>query len=134
MNNWQKDLKEMKLRHIEKTAPEFFKLSGGYKMKVNPYTDKTANGLTKCIVDYITFNGGFAKKDAGCIHANISGLSVIISIWNDKLSSRQKDNIKAAGGLYYVAKDMESFLTWYNNLAESLKNTNNTFTINLNNN
>ncbi|MFP4365491.1 MAG: hypothetical protein ACLFQA_00220 [Bacteroidales bacterium] len=30
-----------------------------YKKK---YSDKTANGLTKCIIDWVKFNGGFAER------------------------------------------------------------------------
>ncbi len=50
---WKALLKRMKLEHIRRTAPGFFDLSGGYQMKVNPYTDKTANGLTKAVEDFI---------------------------------------------------------------------------------
>lgn len=51
--NWKALLKRMKLEHIKAKAPGFFDLSGGYTMQVKPYTDKTANGLTRCIEDFI---------------------------------------------------------------------------------
>lgn len=51
--NWKTLLKRMKLEHIKAKAPGFFELSGGYGYKVKPYNDKTANGLTRCIEDFI---------------------------------------------------------------------------------
>lgn len=50
---WQELLKRMKLEGIKAKAPGFFALSGGYNFKVKPYSDKTANGLTRCIEDFI---------------------------------------------------------------------------------
>lgn len=51
--NWKHLLKRMKLDYVKATAPGFFELSGCYEMKVKPYTDTTANGLTRCIEDFI---------------------------------------------------------------------------------
>jgi hypothetical protein len=31
-------------------------------MKLMPYTDDTANGLTKCMVDWVIFSGGNANR------------------------------------------------------------------------
>ncbi|HOY32126.1 MAG TPA: hypothetical protein PKW80_09630 [Bacteroidales bacterium] len=118
------------------------------------YTDKTANGLTKCIIDYIRLTGGQAErinctgriidsretctdvlghqrtigslqyiKTAGQrgtadISATIKGRSVKIEvkIGADKQSDAQKEyqrSIEASGGLYFIAKDFEQFITWY---------------------
>ncbi|HRO47689.1 hypothetical protein [Agriterribacter sp.] len=60
--NWQKQLKELKYSHLERTAPAFFKASGGRTMKLKPYSDKTANGLTRCIIDFLTFSGWQAER------------------------------------------------------------------------
>jgi hypothetical protein len=51
--NWKALLKRMKLEHLKATAPAFFEQSGGYGYRINPYSDTTANGLTRCIEDYI---------------------------------------------------------------------------------
>ena len=59
---WQEQLKTLKYDHIERTTPGFFKASGGRTMKITPYNDKTANGLTRCIIDYLTFNGWQAER------------------------------------------------------------------------
>ncbi|HTN08853.1 hypothetical protein [Agriterribacter sp.] len=60
--NWQKQMKELKYSHLERTAPAFFAASGGRSMKLKPYNDKTANGLTRCIIDFLTFSGWQAER------------------------------------------------------------------------
>lgn len=60
--NWQKQLKELKYSHLERTAPAFFAASGGRSMKLKPYKDTTANGLTRCIIDFLTFSGWQAER------------------------------------------------------------------------
>lgn len=60
--NWKKLLKELKLKHIKKTSPSFYELSGGDKMKIKPYDDSTANGLTRCVIDFLTHNGHYANR------------------------------------------------------------------------
>ncbi|MCK9613010.1 MAG: hypothetical protein M0R16_08950 [Bacteroidales bacterium] len=118
------------------------------------YGDKTANGLTRCIIDFIRLSGGQAErinctgriidsrktstdilgnqrtigqlhyiKTAGQrgtadISATIQGRSVKIEvkIKNDRQSVAQKEyqqSIEASGGLYFIAKDFEQFITWY---------------------
>lgn len=47
---------------MERTAPAFFVASGGRSMMLKPYNDKTANGLTKCIIDFLTFSGWQAER------------------------------------------------------------------------
>lgn len=51
--NWKELLKRMKLESIKAKSPGFFEMSGGYSMKVSPYSDKTSDGLTRCIEDFI---------------------------------------------------------------------------------
>lgn len=110
-------------------------------MKTYAWTDKTANGLTRCIVDYIKFIGGFASrinstgmmrkvngqmrwthstttKGIADIMATIQGRAVHIEvkIGKDCMSEAQHKvaaQVRASGGLYFVAKDMTSFLEWY---------------------
>lgn len=138
---WKQQLKELKLKHIEKTAPGFYEASGGATMKVAPYNDNTANGLTKAICDYITFNGGSAtrintqgqmrkikgemkwtksstRKGTADIHAVIAGqhVSIEVKVGKDRVSDEQnneRDKIVNAGGVYLIASSMEQFLHWY---------------------
>ena len=60
--SWKKESKTLKLEQLKKLHLDFFEMSGGYEMKIIPYKDDTANGLTKCIVDWINFNGGYANR------------------------------------------------------------------------
>jgi hypothetical protein len=106
------------------------------------YKDDTANGLTKCIVDYIALKGGFASRlnSTGIYRQDLQkfvyntqkrGLSDIIAVYKgkslnievkagkDRMSEHQlkvKKEIESSGGLYFVAKDFSTFKTWFDNL------------------
>lgn len=139
--SWQDALRRLKLADIQKRAPGFYTASGSDKMKVRPYSDKTANGLARCIIDYLTFNGHDAqrinttgtmrkiggqmkwtyagtRRGAADLHCIIRGraVSIEIKIGPDKQSEAQikeQARIEAAGGLYFVARSMPAFLRWY---------------------
>jgi hypothetical protein len=51
-------LKELALEESRRRSPNFPE----YARVIHKYTDKTANGLTKCIIDYIKFSGGYAER------------------------------------------------------------------------
>jgi len=124
---------------------------------VKTYSDKTANGLTRCIIDYLKFNGCQAERinttgrpidrrqivtdvignrrqigsiewirsgsttGSADISATIKGRSVKIEVkckatGDNNQSEGQKlyqAQIEAAGGLYYIARDFQSFMDWY---------------------
>ena len=89
---WKLDMKRMKLDSIKSKAPGFFDLSGGYDMKVKPYTDSTANGLVKAILDFINFSGGHASLLKTKIEERkIKGKS----IWMHASTSKEKVDIQA---------------------------------------
>lgn len=141
MENWKPLLKKMKLDSIKDKAPGFFELSGGYEMKVKPYSDKNANSLTTAIIDFIIFSGGDAnrintqgqlrkirgemkwthgstRRGTADVHAIFQGrhISIEIKIGNDKQSDdqiKEAERVRKAGGLYFVAKNMHSFLEWW---------------------
>ena len=118
------------------------------------YRDDTANGLTRCIIDFIRFNGGQAERinttgipidtrrevtdimghrrtigsvqwrpsgatvGSADISATIRGRAVKIEVkvGRDTQSDAQRQyqaSIEAAGGIYYIARDFESFVNWY---------------------
>ncbi len=54
-------MKHRKLAHMEKTAPDFFRMSGGYKMQVKPYSERNKAGLVRAIHDLVTFSGATVK-------------------------------------------------------------------------
>lgn len=112
-----------------------------YAIPPQSYRDDTANGLTRCIVDYIRFRGGQAErinttgipvqqrsrivwrksnatKGSADISATIAGRSVKIEIkiGPDRQSEAQRRYqaaIEQAGGLYFIAKDFNTFVEWY---------------------
>ncbi|MCW3108474.1 MAG: hypothetical protein JWQ09_2980 [Segetibacter sp.] len=60
--NWRDELRELKYSQMEKRTPGAFVASGGRTMKLKPYNDTTANGLTNCIIDWINYSGGHATR------------------------------------------------------------------------
>jgi hypothetical protein len=149
MENWKKQLKQMKLEYLEKTAPDFFKMSGGYQMKVKRYTDATANALTSAIQDFIKFSGGYSNRistvgtmrringemkwtkgntnkgaaDIRALYKSVS-IDIEVKVRKDKLSEAQikeAARIESAGGHYIVAKDFTSFLEYWNEIFQSEK-------------
>lgn len=60
--DWKAELKRLKLEYIKKTAPGFYAASGGDTMKIKPWNDNTTNGLTKAIIDWLTYSGHYANR------------------------------------------------------------------------
>lgn len=115
-----------------------------YAITIPKYEIRTANGLSRCIIDFINSqdgchaerisNEGIFRKDANGrafratssmqngtadISATIHGRSVKIEvkIGTDRQSEEQKDyqkRIENALGYYVIAKDFKSFLDWFN--------------------
>lgn len=145
--NWKEELKRLKLEHIKQTAPGFYELSGGERMKLKGWNDSTANGLTAAIVDWINLKGysatristtgtvrklkgemkwthGNTRKGTADIHAVIKGMhaSIEVKIGRDKMSidqHKEQERIERAGGFYFVARDMDSFVEWYTKTFEN---------------
>jgi len=132
-----KDLERQTLDHFRRDHPNFPE----YAIPPQSYRDDTANGLTRCVVDFIRYNGGQAErvnsiglpeqkggrivwrksnttKGSADISATIAGRSVKIEvkIGADRQSEAQRRYqaaIERAGGLYFVAKDFTTFVEWY---------------------
>lgn len=143
-------LKELELQANIKKYPN---MNPKYFGSIN-YKPNTTNGLTRCVIDFIKYNGGQAERISNSgryidmseivtdcigrkrkigsgqyvpgsgtngtadISATIKGRSVKIEIkfGNDKQSDAQKQyqlNIEQAMGIYYICKDFESFVQWY---------------------
>lgn len=101
------------------------------------YNDKTSNGLTKCVIDWLRYNSWQAERISNTgrilnkhwipgtgtngtadISATIWGRSVKIEvkIGADQQSQYQKgyqESIERAGGVYIIVKDFTTFLFWY---------------------
>lgn len=108
---------------------------------IKPYSDKTANGLTRCIIDFIKLTGGQAyrvnsqgqydpklkkwrysgmRRGLPDIQAVINGrfVGIEVKIKTDRQSEHQKKiqaEIEASGGIYFIAWSFDEFHTWYCN-------------------
>lgn len=130
-------LKELAAQAFEKkkldhpSMPEFAIV----KTKFN---DSTSNDLTKCILAYFRMNGGYAvrintqgqwneklgmftksttKKGTSDVHGCLNGrfYSIEVKIGRDSQSDEQEETqvyVEASGGLYFVAKNYQSFYEW----------------------
>ena len=113
-----------------------------YKPRKTPYRKSEANALTKCIVQYIEYNGGFAsrinnmgtyrpglqrytrsnsKKGIADIMGTYKGISlnIEVKIGRDKLSEYQiqvQEKVTKAGGIYYIARNFSDFKVFFDNL------------------
>lgn len=115
-----------------------------YAIVTPKYQDRTANGLTQCIIDFINSqdnchaerisNEGVMRKDGNGrafratssmqngtadISATMWGRSVKIEvkIGNDRQSEAQREyqrQIENARGYYVTARDFKGFLEWFN--------------------
>ncbi len=124
---------------------------------VKPYSDRTANSLTRAIIDFLNFSGsqaerinstgrpldqttivtdilgskrrigsikwipGTGQKGTADISATIRGRSVKIEV---KIKDRQspdqlkyQQQIEQAGGLYWIVRSFDEFLSFYNELV-----------------
>jgi len=106
------------------------------------YSDKTANGLTKCITDYLRLKGAFVSRlnNTGIYDAKIKryrrgmnrrGLPDLIATYKgkslhievkagrDKLSEHQeriRDEQQQSGGIFYIARTFTDFKQWFDQL------------------
>jgi hypothetical protein len=103
---WQKNLKRMKLAYLQRTAPGFFEASGGFTMSVAGYKDNNANALTHAISDYLKFNDWAVNRKGNCVRATFQGRHIVISV----------AGMQNHEGVDFVAKDMVSFIAWFNQM------------------
>jgi len=150
-----KILKNLWLETSRRRAPHF--PENARIGAVPRYSDKTANGLTKMIIDFLKFNGWQAERvsvtgryidkskvftdcigrqrrigsgkwipasmqpGTADISATIAGRSVKIEVkckatkdWIRPEQREYQKQVEAAGGIYVVTTDFESFYKWYN--------------------
>ena len=71
----------------------------------------------------VTWTKGTSTAGSADISATIKGRSVKIEVkyGRDVQSQVQKDyqnKIETAGGIYYIARDFDTFVEWYNTLTQ----------------
>ena len=134
------EIKQLEMSLFEETARFHPNFPKSYIPKPKR-EDTTANGLTRCIIDFITLHGGQAERivvmgkpvertygvkwvqgqmtvGSADISATIQGRSVKIEvkIGTDRQSEAQRryqSDIERAGGLYYIARNFADFKQWY---------------------
>lgn len=134
---WQDALKEVR----EKYMIANFAACRDFGVPKKLYSDKTANGLTKCIIDFLKYSGHYANrisstgmmrkingqmkwtkgntnKGTADIDAIVNGkpIKIEVKIGRDRMSDAQhkeQARIEAAGGMYIVVKNMQDFITYY---------------------
>ncbi|MFP5041906.1 hypothetical protein [Parasediminibacterium sp. JCM 36343] len=147
--DWHKTMVELKHKHLKTEYPAAYEASGGSTMNVKPYNDTTTNGLTVAILDFLKFSKHYAnrincmgisrringkmvytpsstRKVVADIHSIINGRHISIEVkckaTKDRMSKEQnqeRERVESAGGIYYVAEDMASFIHWYKQLIEN---------------
>ena len=111
------------------------------KMKLKT---STANGLTQSVIKWLELNGHYCsriqsqgqynptlsrwtkstvKRGIGDLMAVINGKSVMIEIkiGSDRQSQWQQSTqkeVEASGGIYFIAKDFDSFMTFYKSISK----------------
>lgn len=122
--DWKAELKRLKLEYIKKVSPGFYKASGGDTMKIKPWSDKTTNGLTKAIIDWLTYSGHYCNRINTQGQARVKKIprysifsgKIEVKAGKDRIRDEQTaqgNRITAAGGIYFVARDMDQFVNWY---------------------
>ncbi|WP_242916324.1 hypothetical protein [Pontibacter liquoris] len=104
-------------------------------------SDKDANGLTRCILEYFRLHGGYAvrintqgqyneklkkwtksttRRGTADVHSCLNGIhySIEVKVGRDSQSDYQQletqEQVEGACGRYYVAQDFQSFYDWIN--------------------
>jgi hypothetical protein len=116
---------------LTKCVVSFINMSGGFAERINTMgvyqqakTVKDVDGKMRTIGKGKYIPGGSTKGSAD-ISATIKGRAVKIEIkyGKDRMSESQKEyqeNTERAGGIYYIARDFDSFIEWYDKLISEL--------------
>ena len=123
--NWQ----DNSANALTKSIIGFLNMSGHFAERINTQGTyrqgrklKVGEGIRQMPGKYVPTTG---VKGSADISATIRGLSVKLEVkfGSDRMSQAQKEYAErtvAAGGIYYVARDFDSFKEWYDELILSL--------------
>jgi len=135
-----KALSEMDLVAKSKRYPHV----PAYAMPKSRVKDSTANQLTQAILKWLQLNGHYCsriqsqgqyqpgkgiwtrstvKRGIGDVMAIVSGKTIMIEVkvGQDKQSKWQTETqkeVEQSGGLYFIAKEFDSFLEWYKTIKK----------------
>ena len=108
---------------ITKYIVDFIRLQGWQAERINSTGSvrmETVNHASGITGKKVSFNRSTGQKGTADISATINGKSVKIEVKNkatkDRMSAdqrRYRDMIQATGGVYYIARTIPDFLSWY---------------------
>lgn len=117
------DIKGTSTNKLEKQIVAFIQLHGWQAERIKNTGQarvekmKLANGYTK---EKVTYTKGTGTKGTADISSTIEGRSVKIEVKNAKTKDRMSKAQEAyqaqldlTGGVYYVARDIDSFIEWF---------------------
>ena len=125
LTNWQ----DNSANALTKSIIGFLNMSGHFAERINTMGTyrqgrrlKVGDGVRQMPGRYVPTTG---VKGSADISATIKGRSVKLEIkyGKDRMSDEQKayaERTIASGGIYYVARDFDSFKEWYDDLIQSL--------------
>lgn len=129
-----------------KAKQEKYQSVPAYALGLTKFNDSTTNGLTMCVLKWLTLKGHYCsriqsqgqynptlkmwtksnvKRGIGDILTIINGKTIMIEIKvkKDRQSQYQKDTqieVQQSGGTYLIVRDFESFYTWYQDFTSRL--------------
>jgi hypothetical protein len=140
MNEALKQLTEMKQASLAADHPAV----PGHAIPKASYSDRTANGLTRCIIDWIRLNGGHAERVANTgrligtgrrrrwipgtgtngtadVHAVKGGrfVAIEVKVGRDRQSRVQQQYqaaVTVTGGAYIIATSFQNFVQLWEQL------------------
>ena len=106
---------------------DYINFKGGYANRINVQGQARKERINLAFGNYrdkITFTPSTTNKGTADIKATVCGrsLDIEVKMGKDTLSENQKrerERITQAGGLYFVAKDMQSFVGFYKRTFEN---------------
>lgn len=123
MEQWQAEMRRLKIEYFKSISKEFYRLNGGDNMIVRPHSDGTAQGFINCIVDYLGYNGictevEYTSRGFASIKADVNGQQILVSVRVKIMKNRKGEllttpNIPKPGQLHFVAHNMASFMQWF---------------------
>ena len=108
--------KLIELKHAEE-CKKYPSMPPAY-IPLTKFTDKTANGLTKCVIAWINLHGGQAER------INTTGRMIEVKM-KDKQSLDQikyQNAIENAGGQYWLVHNFDEFIFHYDCFIDYLSN------------
>jgi len=123
--NWQ----DNSANALTKSIVGFLNLSGHFAERINTQGTYRAGRKIPVGESFRMTPGKYVPttgvKGSADISATVKGRSVKIEVkyGKDRMSEHQKsyqEQTERAGGIYYIARDFDSFIEWYNVLIQSI--------------